>query len=84
MDCYASTNNTANGQKEEFYSSLQSGLDHTLKRNIKILLDAKVDHDNTDKERVMGRHESGCMKENGERAVYRLGHWWDHFFPQSH
>ena len=87
INCYAPTNNTADGQKEEFYGSLQVVLDHAPRRDIKILLgnfNAKICHDNTGKERAMRRQGSGCMRENGERAVYRLSHWWEHFPPQCH
>ena len=45
-------------------------LDHTPRRDIKVLLgdfNAKIGPDKTGKERVMTRHGLGCMNENGEQ-----------------
>ena len=61
INCYAPTNTATDDQKEEFYSSLQGVLDHTPRRNIRIILgDLNA---NTGKERVMGRHGLGCTDE---------------------
>ncbi|KAL9959942.1 hypothetical protein ACROYT_G033321 [Oculina patagonica] len=68
--CESRWNGAADDQKEEFYSSLQGVLDHIPRRDIKILLgdlNAKIGPDDTGKERVMGCHGLGCMRENGER-----------------
>ena len=70
INCYAPTNNTIDELKQEFYNSLQGVLDHTPRRDIRILmgdLNAKIGSDNTGRERIMGRHGLGCLNENGER-----------------
>lgn len=71
---YALINNTAHGQTEEFYSFLQGRLNHSPRRDVKILLgkfNVQIGHDNAGKGRVARRHGLSCMKENGDRgAVY--------------
>ena len=70
INCYAPTNNTTDELKQEFYDSLQGVLDHTPRRDIRILmgdLNAKTGSNNTGRERTMGRHGLGCLNENGER-----------------
>lgn len=70
INCYAPTNNTTDELKQEFYDSLQGVLDHTPRRDIRILmgdLNAKLGSDNTGRERIMGRHGLGCLNQNGER-----------------
>ncbi|XP_020600920.1 craniofacial development protein 2-like [Orbicella faveolata] len=69
INCYAPTSKIVDGQQEEFHRSLRGVLDHTLRRDIGILLgdfNLKIGHDNTGKERVMGRHGLCHMNENGE------------------
>ena len=61
INCYAPTNNTTDELKQEFYDSLQGVLDHTPRRDIRILmgnLNAKIGSDNTGRERFM---ESGSL-----------------------
>ena len=70
INCYTPTNNTADELKQGFYDSLQGVLDHTPRRDIRILmgdLNAKIGSDNTGRERIIGRHGLGCLNENGER-----------------
>jgi len=64
INCYAPTNTATDDNKEEFCS--QGVLDHTPRRDIRILLgdlNAMIGPDNTGKERVMGCHGLGCMNE---------------------
>ena len=71
--CHAPTNNTSHGQIEEFYSILRSVLDHSSRRDVKILLgklNAKIGHDKAGKGRVMRRHGLGCVNKNGEQCTY--------------
>ena len=72
INCYAPANNTTDELKQEFFDSLQRVLDHTPRRDIRILmgdLNAKIGSDNTGKERIMGRHGLRCLNENGERLA---------------
>ena len=69
IQCYAPTNVAAIEDKEDFYHHIQSVLDKTPKRDLKILmgdLNAKVGTDNTNKELIMGTHGTGEGNENGE------------------
>lgn len=69
---YALINNTAQGQKEEFYSFLQSRLNHSPRRGVKILLgkfNVQIGHDNACKGGVARRYGLSCMKENGEQCT---------------
>ncbi|CAJ1081041.1 craniofacial development protein 2-like%2C partial [Xyrichtys novacula] len=69
IQCYTPTNVAEEQEKENFYSSLQSLIDRTLKRDLKIImgdLNAKVGEDNAGKEFIMGRHGIGICNENGE------------------
>ena len=70
INCYAPTNDTTDEIKQEFYESLQGGLDHTPQRDIKTLirnLKAEIDSVNTGRERIMRRHGLGCINDNGKR-----------------
>lgn len=70
INCSAPTNDTADEIKQEFYESLQGGLNHTPRRDIIILtgnLKAKVGLVNAGRERIMGRHGLGCINDNGKR-----------------
>ena len=69
IQCYAPTNAATEEEKEEFYSSLQSLLEQSPKRDIKFVMgdmNAKVGADNTDRELYMGKHGVGTCNENGE------------------
>lgn len=69
IQCYAPTNVAQEEEKEDFYISLQSLLDRTPRRDMKIVmgdLNAKVGDNNTGKELIMGRHGVGTCNENGE------------------
>ena len=69
VQCYAPTNTADIKDKEEFYEQIQTILDRTHKRDMKILmgdLNAKVGTDNTHRDLIMGRHGIGKQNENGE------------------
>lgn len=69
IQCYAPTNAAGEEEKETFYSSLQSLIDRTPRRDLKIVmgdLNAKVGENNIGKEFIMGRHGIGICNENGE------------------
>ena len=69
IQCYAPTNAAGEEEKDIFYNSLQSLIDRTPRRDLKIVmgdLHAKVGEDNTGKEFIMGRHGIGICNENGE------------------
>ena len=69
IQCYAPTNAAKEEEKENFYGSLQTLIDHTQKRDMIIVMgdmNAKVGADNTDRELIMGRNGVGSMNENGE------------------
>ncbi|PVD35287.1 hypothetical protein C0Q70_06569 [Pomacea canaliculata] len=65
IQCYAPTNAAEEEEKEDFYSSLESLLDHTPRRDLRIImrdLNAKGGDDNTN----TGRHGVGSCNENGQ------------------
>uniref|UniRef100_A0A1B0GLA1 Uncharacterized protein n=1 Tax=Lutzomyia longipalpis TaxID=7200 RepID=A0A1B0GLA1_LUTLO len=69
VQCYAPTDVSDLPVKEGFYSELDSVLRKVPKGDIVILqgdFNAKLGSDNTDYERIMGRHCAGEMSENGE------------------
>ncbi|XP_073714068.1 uncharacterized protein [Misgurnus anguillicaudatus] len=70
VQCYAPTNDSEEGDKEQFYNRLQSILESYSEKDVTILMgdfNAKVGKDNIGYEEVMGRHGLGNMNENGER-----------------
>lgn len=82
---YALINNTAHGQKEEFYSFLQGRLNHSPRRGVKILLgkfNVQIGHDNAGKGGVARRYGLSCMKENGEQCTCFCP--FSIFFAQNH
>ena len=69
IQCYAPTNAAEVEEKEQFYSSLQTLLNRSPKRDLKIIMgdmNAKVGSDNTGRELTIGRHCTGVLNENGE------------------
>ena len=72
IQCYAPTNDSSEEDKDVFYSQLQREMENTPRHDQIIImgdLNAKVGKDNTDYERVMGKHGIGIRNDNGERLV---------------
>ena len=72
IQCYAPTNDSSEEDKDDFYSQLQAETVIAPRHDLIIImgdLNAKVGHDNTDFEKVMGKHGVGTMNNNGERLV---------------
>ena len=69
IQCYAPTNDTDEGTKEDFYNKLQTVLGKMKEKDVTILMgdyNAKIGSNNRGYEEVMGTHGIGEMKENGE------------------
>ncbi|EDS39543.1 conserved hypothetical protein [Culex quinquefasciatus] len=65
-------------EKEGFYSQLSGTVDKIPKGDIRIFtgdFNAKIGSDNTDLERIMGRHGLGEMSENGELFTEFCGNY---------
>jgi len=72
LQCYAPTNDSSDEDKDDFYSQLQTETETAPQHDLIIVmgdLNAKVGQDNTDYERVMGKHGVGIRNDNGERLV---------------
>ena len=72
IQCYAPTNDSSEEDKDDFYNQLQTEIEKTPRHDLTILmgdLNAKVGNNNTDYERIMGKHGMGTRNENGERLV---------------
>ena len=72
IQCYAPTNDSDEEDKEDFYSQLQAEVGKAPRHDLLVVmgdLNAKVGSDNTDYERVMGKHGMGTRNDNGERLV---------------
>ena len=72
IQCYAPTNDSEDDLKDNFYLRLQAEIEQVPMQDLIIImgdLNAKVGADNSGSDRVMGRHGSGIINENGERLV---------------
>ena len=72
FQCYAPTNDSEDHLKDSFYLRLQAEIEQVPKQYLIIImgdLNAKVGADNSGSDRVMGRHGSGIINENGEGLV---------------
>ena len=72
LQCYAPTNDSSEESKEDFYSQLQAEVEKAARHDLLVVmgdLNAKVGSNNTDCERVMGKHGIGTRNDNGERLV---------------
>ena len=72
IQCYAPTNDNEDDLKDNFYLRLQAEIGQVPMQDLIITmgdLNAKVGADNSGSDRVMGRHGSGIINENGERLV---------------
>ena len=72
IQCYAPTNDSEDDLKDNFYLRLQAEIEQVPMEDLIIItgdLNAKVGADNSGIDRVMGRHGSGIINENGERLV---------------
>ena len=67
---YAPTEEAEKEEKDNFYDSLQSILEDIPKHDILVVLgdfNARVGSDNTNRERIMGKHGTSTMTDNGSR-----------------
>ena len=72
IQCYASTNDSEDEVKDQFYHRLQSVIDNFPEKDVTILMgdfNAKIGSDNIGYQGVMGRHGLGTMNDNGERLA---------------
>ncbi|VDP30831.1 unnamed protein product [Schistosoma mattheei] len=70
IQCYATTNDSNDDIKDQFYERMQSIMEKCPRNDLTILmgdLNAKVGIDNTGYENIMGRHGLGERNENAER-----------------
>ena len=70
IQCYAPTNESDEGDKEEFYNRVMTIVQGRPRRNIVVLMgdfNAKIGNSNTGYEEVMGQQGIGEMNDNGER-----------------
>ena len=68
IQCYAPTNDSEDGVKDQFYHRLQSMIDNLPERDVTILMgdfNGKIESDNIGYEEVMGQHGLGVMNDNG-------------------
>uniref|UniRef100_A0A3B1KAX6 Endonuclease/exonuclease/phosphatase domain-containing protein n=1 Tax=Astyanax mexicanus TaxID=7994 RepID=A0A3B1KAX6_ASTMX len=72
IQCYASTNEANEEEKDQWYEKLQQTVFKVPQHDMLVIMgdiNAKVGADNTDCERAMGKHGCGVMNDNGERLV---------------
>ena len=70
IQAYASTNESTDDEKDDFYDQPQATFDTSNRHDVVIVmgdLKAKVGHDNKDMEGIMGKHGLGNINDNGER-----------------
>lgn len=70
IQCYAPTNESSDGTKEEFYERLLGIVQSRPERNMVIAMgdfNAKIGSDNRGYEEIMGQQGLGVMNDNGER-----------------
>ena len=68
---YASIEDAEEEAKDDFYESLQSAVEAVPKHDVFLVigdLNARVGNNNTGRERVMDRHDTGTMNNNGTRV----------------
>ena len=76
VTCYAPTEAAEKEEKDNFYDSLQSTLEDIPKHDVLVVLgdfNARVGSDNTDRERIMGKHGTSTMTGNGSRLCDMCG-----------
>lgn len=76
VQCYAPTEEAKDDQKDKFYDTLNQTLKNVPRKDFKIVMgdfNAKVGSDNSDLEKVMGKHGVGSINDNGERLVEMCG-----------
>ena len=69
IQCYAPTNDSDEGSKEDFYSQLREEVEKAPRHDLLVVMgdpNAEVGSDNTDYERVMGKHQMGTRNDIGE------------------
>ena len=72
MDYYKMTNDSDDEVKENWYNKLQTVVTKIPQHDMLLVMEdmiAKVESDNTDRERAMGSQDCGTMNNNGERLV---------------
>ena len=76
MQCYASTNDSSEDEKDQFYSRLKTVEEQVHTHGVLVVkcdLIAKIGNENACLKRAMGKHGCRKMNENGERLVnFRL------------
>ena len=72
IQCYPSTNDGEDTDKDAFYQQLQAEVDAVPRHDLSIVmgdLNAKVGSDNMYCNKVRGQHGCGTRNENGERLI---------------